>query len=217
MGETVNISEIADKVSADIFSHFGWKSHPKKNDNFPCVNSDHMTGGKSPKAKTAHPADVVFYYNDPYLGRRIYLHTDLKSYGKASITMTGLRAAIESLAMTVSCARVSEAWRTKYASAADEQYDVRGLLFVHNHDGQFAGAFDEVIKKTNLSTIPVEPNVYIHFLGPSDISRLFTVANDIIRLQHQKLCRRSIRSITLTLSSGGATVTFTVSQEQSSA
>jgi hypothetical protein len=186
MGETVNISEIADKLSADIFKYFGWKAHPKKNDNFPCVNASHTTGGKSPKPKKEHPADVVFYYDDPYLGRRIYLHTDLKSYGKDAITMTKLRSAIESLAMAVSCARVSSAWRTKYSISDEDNYDVRGLLFVHNHDGKFTGVFDEVVAKTNLSSIPVEPNVYIHFLGPSDISRLFTIANDIVRLQHQQ-------------------------------
>lgn len=197
MAETVNIGEIANRLSDDIFKYFGWETHPKRDDNFPCSNPDHTV--KSEKAKkgaaeqahalkqkATHPGDVVFHYSDPYLGRRIYLHTDLKSYAKSSISSIKVRAAIESLAMTVECARSSEQWRSKYSVPDDENFDVRGLLFVHNHDGLYMDSFDEVISKTNLSTVPIAPNVYIHLLGPHDISRLFTIANDIIRLQYTK-------------------------------
>jgi hypothetical protein len=202
MAETVNIGEIANQLSDEIFSYFGWKAHPKRDDNFPCCNPDHVTKPKTvkrtpsstkgraappaPKQKDSHPGDVVFYYQDPYLGLRIYLHTDLKSYAKDSVSTTKLRAAIESLAMTVECARCSEEWRKKYSVPDDEPIDVRGLLFVHNHDGKYVDDFDAAVSKTNFSSVPVAPNVYIHFLGPHDISRLFTIANDIVRLQHQK-------------------------------
>lgn len=196
MAETVNIGEIANQLSTDIFSHFGWKTHPRRDDNFPCGIPDHVvkeknkkpkkdSPPKAPKQKSSHPGDVVFYYEDPYLGRRIYLHTDLKSYAKGSISKIKVRSAIESLAMTVECARNSAHWRDKYSVPEDEKHEVRGLLFVHNHDGKYQNDFDDAVRNTDLGTIPIAPNVFIHFLGPHDINRLFTIANDIMRLQHQ--------------------------------
>ena len=194
MAETVNIGEIANRLSEEIFQSFGWKAHPKRDDNFPCGDPDHLVkeskkgvsgGASKPKQKDSHPGDVVFFYQDPYLGKKIYLHTDLKSYAKDSVSAVKLRSAIESLAMTVECARNSENWRTKYSVPADEDCEVRGLLFVHNHDGQYLNDFSETVRKTNLATIPVPANVYVHFIGPHDINRLFTIANDIMRLQHQ--------------------------------
>lgn len=197
MAETVNIGEIANKLSEDIFQSFGWKAHPKRDDNFPCGDPEHLVKEGASKKKTSkgepakakkkdsHPGDVVFFYQDPYLGKKIYLHTDLKSYAKESVSSIKLRAAIESLAMTVECARNSDHWRTKYSILNDEDFEVRGLLFVHNHDGQYVNDFSETVKKTNLATVPIPANVYVHFLGPHDINRLFTIANDIMRLQHQ--------------------------------
>lgn len=186
MAETVTISEIASRLSDDIFSFFHWSAHPRREENFACHNPEHKSGGRKPKPKLTHPGDVVFYYEDPYLGRRIYLHTDLKSYAKESVGPVKLRAAIESLAMTVECARNSPDWRLKYSASDEETFDVRGLLFVHNHDGKYLDDFEEAVLKTNLGTIPIAPNVYVHFLGPKDIGRLFTIANDIVRLQHQR-------------------------------
>lgn len=199
MAETVNIGEIANQLSQDIFSFFGWNAHPRRDDNFTCTNPNHLVKAKpgsrrpkdkdhaaQPKQKETHPGDVVFHYRDPYLGMPVYLHTDLKSYSKDSVSTTKLRSAIESLAMTIDCARNSSIWRTKYSIPDDEECDVRGLLFVHNHDGKYQNDFGDAVNKTDLSTIPIPPNVYIHFLGPHDISRLYTIANDIIRLQHQK-------------------------------
>lgn len=187
MAETVNIGEIANRLSEDIFKFFLWESHPRRDENFKCHNPQHLSTGKSAKAKVTHPADVVFFYDDPYLGRRVYLHTDLKSYGKDSVGTVKLRAAIESLAMSVECAKESTHWRTIYSVPAQEQSEIRGLLFVHNHDHKYAGDFQKSVNSTDLSTIPVPPNVYIHFLGPSDISRLFTISNDLMRLQHEKV------------------------------
>lgn len=76
MGETINIGEIAAKLSRDIFRHFLWETHPKTDDNFECTNDKHLGDGGKPKA--THPGDVVFMYGDPYLGKVVYLHTDLK-------------------------------------------------------------------------------------------------------------------------------------------
>ena len=69
MGETVNIGEIAPKISKDIFKHFLWDKHQKHDDNFECTNENHV--GKGGKPKKTHPGDVVFFYDDPYLGRRV--------------------------------------------------------------------------------------------------------------------------------------------------
>ncbi|MES2833049.1 MAG: hypothetical protein V4695_13795, partial [Pseudomonadota bacterium] len=95
MAETINIGEVAAKISKEIFRHFFWETHQKKDDNFKCNNENHVGDGKKPKE--THPGDVVFYYEDPYLGRRIYLHTDLKSYGTDSINATKLRGAFTNL------------------------------------------------------------------------------------------------------------------------
>ena len=89
MAETVNISEIASKVSDEIFRHFLWNAHPKRDDNFPCSNPKHESSDGSPKA--THPGDVIFYYQDPYLQKAIYLHTDLKSYADKSINSRMLK------------------------------------------------------------------------------------------------------------------------------
>jgi hypothetical protein len=186
LAETANTGEIANRLSADIFEHFFWQSHPKHDENFKCLDSDHLTDGAKPKPKVTHPGDVVFFYKDPYLGRNVYLHTDLKSYGKASIGTGKLRAALNSLSMTVECARQSMEYRTIYSIAEDEDYEIRGLLFVHNHDGKYKSSFEEAIRKTDLSTLDIAPHVYLHFLGPQDIDRLFSISNDLIRLKHQK-------------------------------
>jgi hypothetical protein len=199
VAESVNIGEIAEKISEDIFKWFGWESHPLKNENFPCNNPEHTikpakSKGKSkkagettpPKQKASHPGDVIFKYEDPYLGWTVYLHTDLKSYAKDSVSTIKARAAIESLAMTIQCAQNSPQWRAQYSVPDDAIFEVRGLLFVHNHDNKYEKDFAEAVGKTDLGTIPIAANVYIHFLGPEDINRLYTIVNDLMRLQHQK-------------------------------
>lgn len=181
MAETINIGEIAARLSKDIFKHFLWETHPKTDDNFECTNEKHVGEGGKPKA--THPGDVVFMYGDPYLGKTVYLHTDLKSYATNSITPTKLRYALKSLCMTIDCARCSEAWRAKYSIDESEAHEVRGLLFVHNHDNGYDKPFYEAIDKVNLQALPVAQGTQMHYLGPHDIQRLYSVANDIIRLK----------------------------------
>lgn len=185
MSETINIGEIAAKLSKDIFKHFMWEMHPKHDDNFLCSIKEHLGEGK--KKKDTHPGDVVFYYDDPYLGKRIYLHTDLKSYAKDSITSTSLRNAFKSLCMTIECAKESQDWRQKYSVDASEQHEVRGLLFIHNHDNGYGKPFYDAVDKVNLQNLPIAPGSIIHFLGPQDIQRLYSIANDIIRLKHEDI------------------------------
>ncbi|MHC9034250.1 hypothetical protein ACYTTR_00835 [Cobetia marina] len=181
MAETVNVGEIANRLSQEIFRHFKWKSHPLKDENFTCHNTSHTSEKGAPKS--THPGDVVFSYDDPYLGTTIYLHTDLKSYGGDSITTTKLRNAFKSLCMTVECARESENWRDIYSVDRSEDYEIRGFLFIHNHDNGYEKNFYESIDKINLHNLPVPRNTYIHFVGPHDIQRLYSIGNDIIRLK----------------------------------
>lgn len=183
MAETINIAEIAGKISKDIFKHFLWQKNNKHDDNFACTNKQHIGEGKKPKA--THPADIVFYYNEPYADRRIYLHTDLKSYAKDSITGSKLRGAFKSLCMTIECACESADWRQKYSVDGSESHEVRGLLFVHNHDNGYDKPFYEAIKQVGLKNLPLAPGSTLHYLGPHDIQRLYSVANDIMRLKSE--------------------------------
>ncbi len=181
MAETVNIGEIANTLSRDIFKHFLWKTHPKWDDNFKCNNPEHKSDGGTPKL--THPGDVVFFYEDPYLGKRIYLHTDLKSYSNSSISTPKVRDALRSLCMTVDCATASSDWRVKYSVDESERFEVRGMLFVHNHDNQYKKSFNDALARIDLSALPLPPQSIVHFLGPLDIQRLYNIANDLIRLK----------------------------------
>lgn len=143
VAETINIGEIAAKLSKDIFRYFLWEAHPKTDDNFGCSNVKHL--GEGGKPKITHPGDVVFMYRDPYLGKTIYLHTDLKSYASDSITSTKLRNAFKSMCLTIDCARGSDDWRAKYSVDESDAHEVRGLLFVHNHDNGYDKPFYEAI------------------------------------------------------------------------
>lgn len=186
MAETANIGEIAPRLSKEIFKYFLWEKHQKHDDNFKCTSGNHKNDGKPPKPKASHPGDVVFHYDDPYLGKTIYLHTDLKSYATDSINSTKLRGAFKSLCMTVECAKESSEWRDKYSVLESDAHEVRGLLFIHNHDNGYDKPFYDAIAKMDLTSLPVSPGTFIHFLGPHDIQRLYSISNDIMRLKSEE-------------------------------
>lgn len=181
MSETNNTAEIAAKISKDIFKNFHWQKNHLHDTDFPCNNKSHLGVGK--KEKKTHPTDVVFHYIDPYSGRRVYLNTDLKSYGADSITPSQLRNAFKSLAMTVGCASESDEWRTKHLIDSGEPYEIRGLLFVYNHDNGYEKPFYQAIEKVDLRHLDLAPGLIMHFLGPQDLQRLYSIANDMIRLR----------------------------------
>ena len=184
MGETANIADIAQKLSKDIFKHFGWHIHPRKDDNFDCINDDHE--GASGSATKTHPTDVVFSYDDPYLAKRVHLLTDLKSYAKSSITHHKIRTALKSLALTVDCAGQSVQWSEKFSVITSDPHEVRGLLFVHNHDNGYEKSFYDEMARVNTKTLPIEGGGVLHYLGPHDIQRLYTISNDILRLKAEQ-------------------------------
>ena len=180
MTTSINIAEIAAKVSEDIFERFLWNMHPKRDDNFTCANPGHTSPDGAKKA--THPGDVVFFYEDPYLQKRIYLHTDLKSYADDTINSRSLKSALHSLCMTIECANQSKEWRTKYSVDASYAHEVRGLLFVHNYTKGYEKSFYEAVDRVNLHNLPVAPATILHYLGPRDLQRLYSIGNDIMRL-----------------------------------
>lgn len=188
MSETVNVGEIAEKLSTDIFGSFFWQIKDKWNENFDCHCPTHLSS--EGKQKTQHPGDAIFFYEDPYLGSTIYLHTDLKAYKKDTIGKQKLRDAFKSLSLSIECARDSESWRRTFAITEYENFEVRGLLFVHNHDHGYEKSFHELINNIGFDSISIPANVYLHYLGPQDINRLYSIANDMIRLTHQEKMSR---------------------------
>lgn len=182
MAETANISEIAKKISNDIFNVFYWELYAQNDANFSCVLEHHLTEKGDQKA--THPGDVVFYYHDPYLNKQIYLHSDLKSYGKSSINQKKIRGALNSLAWTVECAHLSPSWRKKFLKDDQEIHEVRGLLLVANHDNQAPRKFAELLKKISKTAIAVAESQILHVLGPDAITDLYAVATDIKLLKH---------------------------------
>lgn len=189
MAETANIAEIAKKILNDIFSVFFWELRPIEDTNFDCVLDEHKT--ESGKDKISHPCDVLFHYLDPYLNKTVYLHTDLKSYSKKSLQQKKIREALNSLGMTISCAHLSESWRKKYPLDDDESYEIRGLLFVANHDGKALLDFGSQLHKISKNNLTVTKSQILHVLGPSQISDLFSIATDIkLSIQDKRLSQR---------------------------
>jgi hypothetical protein len=177
MAETANTAEIAKKISNDIFNVFHWSVAPQEDANFECVLEHHLT--KSGDRKKTHPCDAIFYYLDPYLNKIVYLHTDLKSYSKTSIKIGKVRDALNSLAITLECAHVSGEWKKKFARSDNENYDIRGLLFVANHDNKAPLSFSEHLSNISKVNLEIAKDQIIHVLGPKQISELYSIATDI--------------------------------------
>lgn len=193
MGETGKIAEIANKVSKEVFKWFRWERVPLMDQNFKCLKRDKHAPNK--KQEHTHPVDVVFKYDDPYLGKTITFNTDLKSYKKDSITSPNIRGALKSLAQTIDCARVSDEWRTRYDPTTTA--DVRGLLFVYNHDNEYdknfarflvppkqspKGKDGEENKGLTADSLPIEAGQMIHIIEPRTIAYMTTIISDANRL-----------------------------------
>ncbi|MBC7489732.1 MAG: hypothetical protein H7240_06925 [Glaciimonas sp.] len=177
MAENENTAQIAEKISADIFKVFHWELYAQKNSNFACVLDEHKND-KGVK-KVTHPGDVVFYYLDPYLNKLVCLHTDLKSYKKSTIQAKKIRDALMSLAMTVECAQLSPGWSKKFLKDPTQSHEIRGLLFVANHDNKAVEKFSHYLGGISKSALPVAKGQILHILGPLEISLLYSVASDI--------------------------------------
>lgn len=188
-GETGPLAEIANQVSQQLLKWFRWERLPLKDRNFDCVKqAKHAHANK--KQKHTHPTDVVFKYRDPYLNKFILFNTDLKSYAKSSISAPNIKGALKSLAQTIDCARVSPEWRERYI--VEDGAEIRGMLFVYNHDAEFDDNFERFLQTTKLSNsqedvadmanVPLESNQLIHLMEPRTIAYLDTIVTDTAKL-----------------------------------
>jgi hypothetical protein len=171
MAETANIAKMAEKLSKELFLEFQWQRTGTTNINWPCEDQNHL------KKKT-HPSDVVFYYDEPYSQARTYVNCDLKSYAKESISSSNIKAAIESLAMSLSCAEKSTEFADHFLHAHVSP-EICGLLFVYNHDGEYDKNFEVLLEKVKNEKLDLPERSKIVVLGPSDIYWLNNVRHEI--------------------------------------
>ncbi len=141
------------------------------------------------KLSKQHPVDAVFYYQDPYENDLVYFNCDLKSYQDSSITSTSLRNTINSLANSVHCASQSEEWNNRYGR--DFRGEVRGLLFLLNHDAKYnkniSNLFYDQKNPVEEQTVHIEnlqlmPNQFIHIIDPDTVRYLATIKKDVSTL-----------------------------------
>ncbi|WP_368869150.1 hypothetical protein [Proteus terrae] len=171
-GETAAIQCVANLITQKIFTVFKWKRALREDMNWPCETKAHE--------KETHPSDVVFYYTNPYEEEVVYLNTDLKSYGKNSIKKGGVESALISLSLAVECANSNEEWRKKYLEDDSLGFNVRGLLFLYNHDRLYdADFYNSIMKNVDISklTLPIGQKIYL--LDPFKIFDLINIAFDI--------------------------------------
>lgn len=190
-GETGAIAKMAEYVSTELFDWFKWNRVKLPDQNFECIKQDQHAPRKV--AKHTHPVDAVFYYHDPYLNRNIYVNTDLKSYAAGSIDASKIVPALKSLACTIDCARLSTEWQERYIDNNDP-WEVRGMLFVYNHDADYDKSFYDVLlapikkrvdkdpKPVNLENLPLTDGQSLHIFEPSLISYLTTLSVDTAQL-----------------------------------
>lgn len=211
-GEVSAIAEMANLVANDLVKWFKWTKFPLVDQNFKCLkvekhsaprrkrktadNSLEDTGldiqttveeGTIPKSHN-HPVDVILSYVDPYTAKRVMLNTDLKSYQTSSISKTMIRNALKSLGNTIECARSSADWKAKYNFSEDA--DIRGLLFVYNHDGDYDKNFyniflsapgqngDKGQGKIDISNLPISKGQLLHIIEPKIINYMLSIIND---------------------------------------
>ena len=175
MSETSNIASMAMKLSMEVFSEFFWTKVGPEDQNWPCEDKEHH-------GVSTHPADVVFYYEEPYSQRRTFVHCDLKSYAKGSITTGAVQGAVASLAKQIACAEKSESWRSLYMHG-NVTPNVCGLLFVYNHDGEYDKDFSSVLDGVNHKDLMLPKGAQLFVLGPRDIFWIDNVRYDIRQLR----------------------------------
>ncbi|AIR86017.1 hypothetical protein [Pantoea rwandensis] len=192
MAENGPIEELAKIVSSKIFERFKWKISGPFDQDFACIDEDNHKPIDKKQAHT-HPVDVVFSYKDPYLNKTILLNTDLKSYAKGSINVDMIEGALSSLGETISCARYSSQWREKYNICAGDS-EVRGLLFVYNHDNDFEHNFYNFFdppppkgrgkrpKSIKLDNINISEGQQLHIIEPKTISYMLSIIADMNEL-----------------------------------
>lgn len=187
MSETAAIAEMANRVSKEIFEFFGWKRIALMDQNFPCVDEVKHKPPQKTQSHT-HPVDIIFHYLDPYTNKTVYFNVDLKSYSEGSINKSTIKKALLSLAKTTECANNSIEWKEKYRMSPSD-YEVRGLLFVYNHDHGFSDGFYKYFHKSKareqivkVESLGIAKWQYLHVIEPSVIRNLVNIKHDIADL-----------------------------------
>ena len=191
MAENGPRENLAKLVSGKLFERFKWQQFGPMDHDFPCVEQEsHKPINK--EQEHTHPVDVVFHYKDPYLNKTIYLNTDLKSYSKGSLNSKMVENSLDSLAKTIYCAQNSEVWQSRYQIVTTKS-EVRGLLFVYNHDNDYSKNFYDYFyppkpakgkraTAINLDKINLSKNQQLHIIEPLTINYLFSVIADMNEL-----------------------------------
>ena len=170
MSETANIARMAEIISEEIFSVFGWKTAGPMNQSWNCVSPNHE--------KKDHPSDVVYYYDEPYSEVTTYVNCDLKSYAVGSITANSLTTALQNLSYAIDCAQVSSQWQQQHL-INENNYEIVGMLFIYNHDRNFDKDFHNLLHESMTNEFKINPGNKIFVIGPKDILYLKTIANNI--------------------------------------
>jgi hypothetical protein len=196
MVETASTAKIAENESKSMLSFFKWKTYSEtlENRDYLCQDIErHFPDGQYDK----HPLDLVFSYIHPYTGKEIYFYSDLKSYSCTSLGPGKIREALKSLGQSIACARDNEQWRIDFSNP-DFSGEVRGLLFLLNHDGDYSqdilsklnvvAKFDPEAHKGSNSTLNIEnlnidPNQFVHIMDPTVIVYMQTLRKDIQTLR----------------------------------
>ena len=175
MAETENISKMADKISKEIFSVFGWEKIGPKNVNWECVYpKEHLV--------STHPSDVVFWYRHPYHNSKVYLNCDLKSYARKSIHKASIGGAINTLCKAVECAQVSQKWQDLFLHKGVTP-EITGLLFVYNHDGGYDSEFRNLLQMVDDTNFKIGSGCKVFIMSPFDVCYINTIANYILRMR----------------------------------
>lgn len=174
MAETEAIARMAEMLSEELFGVYGWKRTGPINCNWKCVNPDYH------KKRKTHPSDVVYYYDHPYSGDRIYINTDLKSYAGSSIKAGQIATALNNLCHSVECCNSSMEWQNHYIHENVNPI-INGLLFILNHDSNYGADFDSLLTKVAVDTKRLPRSSKTIVFGPRKIEILNTIANDIQR------------------------------------
>lgn len=168
--ETGNKAKIAERLAKKLLGTFGWQRAGAMNTNWNCVDPAHDS--------TNHTTDAVYYYDDPAVDERVYFNTDLKSYGRATISKPTVAGAISSLLRVVSCAAASAEWKARYVDT-DTRFRVHGMLFVYNHDKEWDRDFSSLVRSVDEKNFLTGYENVSYVLGPQQIRWIDAVANDI--------------------------------------
>lgn len=178
MSEREQIARMATELTDKVFKQFYWSKVGPENVPWACVKEEH--------GKAVHPTDVVFCYEDPYRETTVYLNFDLKSYSKTSISPGAMRDALVSLGLAIDCAPISEEWVEKFCRAGEDA-DIRGVLFVYNHDGEYERTTRELLEHVFDDPIKIPRDTRLHVIGPKDVQYLYDVAAQISRYRGDDL------------------------------